>query len=140
MKVRIKKLSDNAMIPTYADPGASGFDFYATESVIIHPCASASIGTGISVEIPAGYEIQVRGRSGLAFKHDVIAHFGTIDESYRGEIRVKLWNQGEVPIHVQAGDRIAQGVLMPVEKAQFVLLTELTNTERGEGGFGHSGR
>lgn len=140
MKIGIKLLSDRAKVPTYADPGSSGFDLYATEEKILLPGMSAGVGTGIALEIPEGYEVQIRGRSGLAFKNGVVSHFGTIDSSYKGEIRGLLFNHGEDPLFIKIGDRIAQGIIAPVLRAEFDQEIELTESERGDGGFGHSGR
>ena len=137
--VRIKLLNENAVFPTYADEGAAGFDFYSTSNLVIPVGGSGIIETGLAVEIPKGYEIQARGRSGLAFVNDIIAHFGTIDESYRGEIKVKLWNLGKKPFSIKQGQRVAQGVLAPVEKAIFLESFDLSNTVRGVGGIGSTG-
>ena len=138
--VKVKKLNDLAVIPTYADSGASGFDLYSTQYKSIRAGGSAILSTGIAFEIPEGYEIQIRGRSGLAFNEGVIAHFGTIDASYRGEIKVKLFNLGYRPIGIEIGDRIAQGVLAPVERAMFIQDSNLSETERGVNGFGSTGQ
>jgi len=137
--VRIKLLNEKAVIPTYADPGASGFDFYSTSELILPVNSSGIVGTGISFQIPFGYEIQVRGRSGMAFINDILAHFGTIDESYRGEVKIKLWNLGNEPFPIKVGQRVAQGVLAPVERAIFLEAFDLSNTQRGIGGIGSSG-
>ena len=139
--VKVKKLNDLAVIPTYADEGASGFDLYSTQYKSIRAGGSAIVSTGIAFEIPEGYEIQIRGRSGLAFNEDVIAHFGTIDASYRGEVKVKLFNLGPYrDLNVEIGDRIAQGVLAPVERAVFIQDSGLNETERGVNGFGSTGQ
>lgn len=140
MLVGIKKLDDNAKIPTYADGGASGFDFYAVHDLTIASGSSGIVGTGVAFEIPTGWEIQVRGRSGLAFKNDIIAHFGTIDESFKGEVKIKLFNFGDKSLQIKTGDRVAQGVLTPVTKADFYELESLSKSKRGEGGFGSTGR
>lgn len=139
MLVRYKKLNELAKEPIYADLGAAGFDFYATNTVLIEPLGSAVIETGIAVEIPEGYEIQVRGRSGLAFNGDVFAHVGTIDCNYRGEVKIKLFNLGTKAIPILPGTRVAQGVLAPVTKADFLLSEKLSDTDRGLKGFGSSG-
>lgn len=140
MLVGIKILNGNAKIPTYADDGASGFDFYATHDLDIEPCCSGIVETGIAFEIPTGWEIQARGRSGLAFKHDIQAHFGTIDESFKGEVKIKLFNYGSKALNIKIGDRVAQGVLAPVTKAHFHELESLSKSKRGDGGFGSTGR
>lgn len=137
--VRFKRLSEKAIVPTYADPGSSGFDFYAISNQILPVGGSCIVGTGLALEIPVGYEIQARGRSGLAFNNDILAHFGTIDESYRGEVKIKLWNLGNKPYAITIGQRVAQGVLAPVDKAIFLEEFDLSRTVRGENGLGSSG-
>jgi len=137
--VRVKLLNDKAVMPTYADSGAAGFDFYAIKNLTIPVGGSGIVETGLALEIPVGYEVQARGRSGLAFKDDIIAHFGTIDESYRGEVKIKLWNLGNAPFRIIQGMRIAQGVLAPVERALFMEAFELGKTMRGVGGIGSTG-
>jgi dUTP pyrophosphatase len=97
------------------------------------------IKTGIAVELPPNFEMQIRSRSGLALKNGVQAHFGTIDHDYRGEIGVILFNFGSQPFKVEKNDRIAQAVISQFEKAHFMVVEELSETERGSGGFGHSG-
>jgi dUTP pyrophosphatase len=140
MLLGIKKLHKDAVLPTYADPGASGFDFYAINSIKIGPKCSGVVITGLAFEIPKNYEIQARGRSGLAFNSDVIAHFGTIDESFKGELKIKLFNLGDKPLIINVGDRVAQGVFAPVVKADFYERNELSESQRGESGFGHTGK
>jgi len=132
------------LIPVYATVLSAGADVRAnlTEAVIIQPGAFALILTGIKVAVPQGFEIQVRPRSGLALKHQisVLNSPGTIDSDYRGEIGVILINHGSEPFTVTPQMRIAQLVLTPVFQADFVLQEEpLAATERGDGGFGHSG-
>lgn len=130
-------------IPQYASEGAAGADLRAciTEPVCLLPGQSALIPTGIRVAIPEGFEIQVRPRSGLALKEQitVLNTPGTIDSDYRGEIGVILINHGKNPYTVTRGMRIAQMVLCPVVQAQFVPTHSLMTTERGAGGFGHTG-
>lgn len=131
-------------MPEYATSGASGADVRANinEPIAILPGQRALIPTGISVEIPHGYEIQVRSRSGLASKYGVIVlqSPGTVDADYRGEIRVILANLGEATFIVEPGMRIAQLVVAKVEQVSFVeTQEELTATARGTGGFGHTG-
>lgn len=141
--VKIKRV-DDGKTPEYKTEGAAGFDFYAIDTILLDPYFMSHTGytlrTGVMVEIPSGFEMQMRGRSGLAFHQNVMAHFGTIDSDYRGEVKVKLWNLGDSPILVSRGDRICQGVLAAVAIADFVESGELTETERGVGGYGHTGR
>ncbi|MBS0624985.1 MAG: dUTP diphosphatase [Verrucomicrobia bacterium] len=137
------QLSDEELLPVYSTERASGADLKANikEAVILAPGASILIPTGLKVAIPAGYEIQVRPRSGLALKNQitVLNTPGTIDADYRGEIGVILINHGKNPFTIEPKMRIAQLVLAPVVQADFVLHEALTSTNRGEGGFGHTG-
>lgn len=141
MILGVKKLNPDAKIPTYVDSGASGFDFYANENITIPARGRVVVETGLAFEIPKGYEIQARGRSGLAFKNNIVAaHFGTIDENYKGEVKILLYNFSNTPYLITAGDRVAQGVLAPVTRADFYETTELSDSERGPKGFGASGQ
>jgi dUTP pyrophosphatase len=130
--------------PRYADDGASGADLFAnlTDPVNIEPGVRLCIPTGVKMAIPQGYEVQIRPRSGLAFNAGitVLNSPGTIDSSYRGEIRVMLINLGSMGYTINPGDRIAQAVVCPVFKAVFVPVDSLDETERGGGGFGSSGK
>lgn len=136
-------LSEGAEAPFYASQIAAGADVRAflQQDVVIQPGETALIPTGIKVAIPEGFEIQVRPRSGLAFKNQVtvLNSPGTIDADYRGEIGVILINHGKEPFVVTNGMRIAQLIVAPVVRADFVLEAELSTTARGEGGFGHTG-
>lgn len=143
MRIGIKKLREDAVIPTYADAGASGFDFYIPKGLdaqCVWPGHAVAIPTGLAFEIPNGYEIQVRGRSGLAFKESVVCHFGTIDSSYKGEVKLLLINFGQKMLKFEPGQRVAQGVLAPVIRAEFAEVDELSDSERGANGFGSSGK
>lgn len=141
--VRIKRLphGQGLDLPRYATPGAAGMDVVSAETVGIAPGARHAVATGLAVAIPAGYEIQVRPRSGLALKHGVSVPNtpGTIDSDYRGELKVILINHGAETFAIARGDRIAQLVLAPVTKAVWDEVEELDETERGEGGFGSTG-
>jgi dUTP pyrophosphatase len=134
---------DQELLPTYATAQASGCDVKANlkEPVTIAPHSSAIIPSGIKVELPEGYEIQVRPRSGWAAKNQVtvLNSPGTIDSDYRGEICIILINHGREPFIVTPKMRIAQLVLSPVVQAEFVLAETVTSTQRGEGRFGHTG-
>lgn len=135
-----KRLDENAVIPQYAHEGDSGMDVHALEDAEIPAYHSAKMRTGIACDIPSGYELQIRPRSGLAAKKGVVAAFGTVDMGYRGEIGVTLFNHSDKPVSVAAGDRIAQIVLAPVVRANPVETHgSLSETERGEGGFGSTG-
>ncbi len=130
-------------LPKYQSAGASGFDIRAqlTSSVVLQPMQRAMIPTGLTFEIPVGFEIQARPRSGLAAKQglSVLNTPGTIDADYRGEVQIILVNLGESPVTINDQDRCAQLVIAPVIQAQFELVTELSSTERGSGGFGSTG-
>ncbi|MGC8764667.1 MAG: dUTP diphosphatase [Brevinematia bacterium] len=142
MKVKIKRLSQNAIIPEYHSSGAAGADIYAclNDDVVIMPMQISLIPTGIAVEIPEGYEIQIRPRSGLALKGIILTNApGTIDSDYRGEIKVILANLGKEHFVVRNHDRIAQMVLSKYERIEFLEVDGLTPSERGSGGFGSTG-
>ena len=140
MRIKIKKLSQDAVIPQYQTTGAAGFDFHAIEDMEIDPRRTVLVKTGLSMEIPEGYELQVRPRSGMSLKTKMrVANSpGTIDSDYRGEICIIMENMGmlgSLPFLIKKGDRIAQGVICPVVRGIFIE-DELSDTERGEGGFG----
>ena len=141
MNVKIKKLNENAVIPKYQTEGAAGFDFHATEHKEIMPGETVLIGTGLAVELPLLIELQVRPRSGISAKSKIrVANApGTIDEDFRGEIKIILDNIGVMPYTVNIGDRIAQGVLVPIRQGIFTVVKELSDTARGASGFGSSG-
>jgi dUTP pyrophosphatase len=139
MKVEIILLNENATMPEYKTSGAAGFDICASHGAWIDPNEYCSIDTGLAFCIPEGYELEIRSRSGLAFKHKVFAYNGTIDSDYRGEVKVMLHNGGDWHYTVEKGDRIAQGVIKPIIQAEFVVVEKLNETERGEGGFGSTG-
>lgn len=144
MKVKIKKLKAGAELPVQATPGAAGFDvrYLGTENVLIMPARAELIPTGLALEIEPGFEVQVRPRSGLARKEFVtVANSpGTIDSDYRGEVGVILHNFGKEPYTVTPGERIAQLVVCAVPEVELEEVEELSTTERGEGGFGSTGK
>ena len=143
VKVLLKKLSKNIIIPNYKTLGSSGLDLMSNlnEELLINPGEKNLIPTGIAVAIPQGYEIQIRPRSGLASKNGitVLNTPGTIDADYRGEIKVILINLGKEPYKITKGQRIAQMVLCPIVKAEFEEVDKLPSSERGKGGFGSTG-
>ncbi|MGI6393854.1 MAG: dUTP diphosphatase [bacterium] len=142
-KVLIKfKLENGAVIPKYESLNSSGMDVRAIKEHTINPGCFELVPTGLFPEIPEGYEIQVRSRSGLAAKQGVFVlnSPGTVDSDYRGEIKVILANIGSTPFIISAGDRIAQFVVSPVTKATAVSVETISSTERGEGGFGSTGK
>jgi dUTP pyrophosphatase len=142
-RVRFQKLRPGALAPKYMSAGAAGLDLAsaADEAISIAPGARVAVPTGLAFAIPAGFEGQVRPRSGLARKHGVTLTNapGTIDSDYRGEVQVLLVNLGDAPHVVQPGDRIAQLVIAPVVVAELEEAATLDDTARGTGGFGHTG-
>lgn len=141
MKIEIKKLHKDAIIPTYASEEAAGFDLHAIEDSTLCAGQRELVKTGLSMAIQRGYELQVRPRSGLALKHGItcLNSPGTIDSDYRGEIMVLLINHSKEDFHIKKGDRIAQAVLKEVVQASFEQVSELSSTKRGLGGFGSTG-
>lgn len=144
VKIKVKKLTHfKGELPSYQSAGASGFDIRAqlTENVVLLPGQRLLIPTGLAFEIPLGFEIQSRPRSGLSLKQgiSVVNTPGTIDADYRGEVKIILINLGQEPVTIQDQDRVAQLVLAPVFQAQMELVDDLGDTERGAGGFGSTG-
>ena len=143
MKVKIKKLNENAVIPTYGTEFSAGADLYACidEDIEIKPGETAFIGTGLSVEIPEGYGAFIYARSGLACKKGLAPanKVGVVDSDYRGEIKVALHNHSLITHTVSRGERIAQMVVAPYIKCDFIEVESLEETVRGEGGFGSTG-
>ena len=129
-------------LPAYATAGAAGMDVVAAEDVDLAPGARAAVATGFALAIPPGYEVQVRPRSGLALKHGVtcLNTPGTIDEDYRGEVKIILANLGAEPFPIRRGERIAQLVPATVTRADWREVESLDETARGQGGFGSTGR
>ena len=142
--LRVRVLTEGATEPRYASDGAAGLDLSACldAPVSLAPRGRAMISTGIAVALPAGHEGQVRPRSGLAAKHGITVTNapGTIDEDYRGEVKVLLVNLGDVPYTIEHGERIAQLVVAPVTRVAIRSVTTLEETDRGSGGFGSTGR
>lgn len=133
----------NNELPSYATNGAAGMDIRANviEPIILQPLQRALVPTGLFMEIPVGYEVQIRPRSGLAIKNGItcLNTPGTIDSDYRGEVKVILANLSNEPFTINNGDRIAQMVAASVQQCTLQLVSQLSNTERGTGGFGHTG-
>jgi dUTP pyrophosphatase len=136
--------TDDIPLPAYESEHAAGMDLRAavTETVTLQPGERKLIRTGLRIALPDGYEAQVRPRSGLALKHGITCANtpGTIDADYRGPVGVILINLGQEPFSIERGDRIAQMIVAPVTRAEWQVVTELSETERGEGGFGHTGK
>lgn len=139
MKVKIK-LSKDAHIPTYGTSGAAGLDLYASADVTIQPNERMLIPTGVAMEIPEGHFGYVMGRSGNTIKKGMIVALGTIDSDYTGEIGVMAFNQSGESISFAKGDRVAQMVILPYPKVEFNEVEELSETERGKGGYGSTGK
>jgi dUTP pyrophosphatase len=141
---RLRKELNDIPLPSYATKGSAGLDIYAAlaKPITLSRGGIEMIPTNISVEIPEGYEIQVRPRSGLAVKYGIgiLNSPGTIDSDYRGEIKIIIINFGKEDFIIQPAERIAQLVVSKVYTAKFIETEELNNTKRGEGGFGHTGR
>ena len=141
MKIRIKKLHNDAVLPSYAHGSEedAGVDLRSVERVVLSPGIAQGVPTGLAIELPSGCEAQVRPRSGLGLKHSITVNFGTIDPGYRGEIRVIMFNLGHADYVVEKGDRIAQLVISRYEAIQWEE-GDLGDSVRGAGGFGSSGR
>ncbi|MGI0534970.1 dUTP diphosphatase [Bacillus pfraonensis] len=157
LRVKIKRLNESVEIPKYAREFDAGFDLVAAEDVIINPGETKVIPTGLAFEIPPGYELQVRPRSGISRKTFLRVVLGTVDSGFRGEVGVIVSNTSylgnsitlgindehgicaSVKYEIKKGDRIAQGVIAPVETAHFVEVDKLSESERGKGGFGSTG-
>ena len=140
MLINVKKLHPDATLPTYGTAGAACFDLYAMEGAV-SPYQTAIYPTGLSFEIPKDHVMLVFSRSGHGFKDDIRLSncVGVIDSDYRGEVRVKLAADGIKPPRFNQGDRIAQAMILPIQQVSFALVDELSDTDRGTGGFGSTG-
>lgn len=142
VNIKIVNKSNNPL-PQYASVGSAGLDLraYLSEPIILKPLERIAVPTGLFIELPTGYEAQIRPRSGLAIKSGItiLNSPGTIDSDYRGEIKAILVNLSNEEFIINSGDRICQMVIAQHEQAQFQLVSTLSETDRGEGGFGHSG-
>jgi dUTP pyrophosphatase len=141
MKLKVKLVDKKATLPCYAHPGDAGLDLFSVESTEIPPGESVLIRTGLIIELPEHTEAQIRPRSGLALNHQVtlLNTPGTIDWGYRGEVKVIMINHGKKTFHVEAGMKIAQMVIKPVLTVEVAQVEELSETKRGDGGFGSTG-
>ncbi len=139
--VKVKRLSPDARIPTLAKPGDAAFDLYSAIDHVLLPGERVVVPTGLAMEIPDGYEGQVRPRSGLAMRNGVttLNTPGTIDSGYRGEVRIILINHGNAEFHIERGMRVAQLAIRPVPQVEFHETDELAHSIRGTGGFGSTG-
>ena len=138
----VKRLSDSAQVPTYGSAGAACFDLYADDTLAIAPGRAGTIKTSVSFDIPSGYVMLVFSRSGHGFKNGVrlVNSVGVVDSDYRGEVMVRLKNEGSEPFLVTLGDRVAQAMLLPVERFELVETDDVGITERGTAGFGSTGK
>jgi dUTP pyrophosphatase len=141
MKIKINKLHPDAVLPGYAHGPLedAGLDLRAIERIVLTPGVAQGVPTGLAIELPPGYEAQVRPRSGMALKHSVTVNFGTIDPGYRGEIRVIMFNLSGADYVIEKGDRVAQLIIARYEAIEWEE-AELGDSARGAGGFGSSGR
>lgn len=140
-KVYFKKLSENAVLPKYETEGAAGFDFTSAEEVVIDAHSTSLVKTDLAVELPVGYELQVRCRSGIALKTPLIVKNapGTVDSDYKGNIGIILHNLSDKPFIIEKGMRIAQGVIAKADQVEILETDTLSESERGADGFGSTG-
>jgi deoxyuridine 5''-triphosphate nucleotidohydrolase (EC 3.6.1.23) len=140
MVLKVKKLKEDVKLPVYSTDGSAGLDLFSAEEVEIPPGQWKLVGTGISIELPDGFEAQVRPRSGLALKGITVLNTpGTIDPDYRGEVKVILLNLSDQNFKVEKGMKIAQLVISKFERVKVEVVDSLSDTKRGEGGFGSTG-
>lgn len=144
MILKIFRMEHNKFVPEYKTEGAAGMDLCAaiSEPIVLKPLERKLIPTGLKIELEHGYEAQIRPRSGLSIKHGIslINCVGTIDEDYRGEVCVGLVNLSNEEYTISPDERIAQMIISRIEQAEIQVVTELSNTDRGEGGFGSTGK
>ena len=139
LQVKFKKRDPSINLPRYAKPWDSGMDIESAESAVLRPGEGKVLKTGLFPELPRGYEMQLRPRSGMSKKYPAYLNLGTIDNSYRGEIGLSVVNLSSDYMRIEKGDRIAQGVIKYVEQFEIIEADELSKTERGAGGFGSTG-
>jgi dUTP pyrophosphatase len=139
MKLSIKRLSPDAILPKYQTSGSAGFDLHSVDNYVLMPGDTILIGTGLSFEFEQGYELQIRPRSGLSAKTKLRVLLGTVDSDYRGEVKIIIENIGHMVSIIDKGDRVAQAVLAPIVQAEIVEVEELGETERSNKGFGSTG-
>lgn len=140
MKIKVKKLNPNAKIPEYAHEGDAGFDLFTVEPFELGPGERKSIPLGIAMEIPHGYVGLIWDKSGLSHKYGIKSFGGVIDSGYRGEVHAGVMNLGDTYFKFEKGQKIAQMLIQKVDTADFVEVKELSDSERGKGGFGSSGK
>lgn len=139
MKLRIKKLHPDAKVPSYAHPGDAGMDVFALESLTLAPGERGLVRTGISLEFPEGYVLLVWDKSGISIKHGITTLAGVIDSGFRGEIQIGVVNLGQEVYAFEKGAKVAQILVQPIVTAEIQEVEDLSETSRGEGGFGSTG-
>ncbi len=141
MQVKIKKLNENCILPKYQTEHSAGCDLHAVTSATVEPGETKLIGTGFAVEIPLGFAGFIFARSGMALKRGLAPanKVGVIDSDYRGEVMVAVYNHSKTTQQIEQGERIAQLVILPVYQVEFTMIDEVTETDRGAGGFGSTG-
>ena len=139
IKIKVKKLKENAIIPKYAHDGDAAMDLFSTENYTISAGKRNLVSTGIAMELPQGYFSSIRGKSGLAYKKGICILGGVIEWTYRGEYGVIVLNTGDEDFEIKKGDKVAQVVISPVAKVEIEEVKELSETNRGVGGFGSTG-
>ncbi len=137
---KFKRLKEGAIVPKFANPGDAGMDLFSTEEYVLKPGERYGFGLGITSELPEGYFVRFHPKSGLAVKNGIDVLAGVIDNGYRGEWIVVLVNLGSEPKEFKSGDKIAQAIVQKLEATEIVEVDELSETQRGEGGFGSTGR
>ncbi len=139
MKLKIKKLHSDAVFPSYAKKGDAGMDIFASETLTLNPGERGLVKTGISMEFPEGYVFLVWDKSGISTKGGVTTIAGVIDSGYRGELQIAVINLGQEPYTFEKGKKVAQGLIQPIVQAEIEEVSELSDSSRGEGGFGSTG-
>ncbi len=144
MEIKVRVVSNSGVLPAYETNGSAGMDLkaYLEEPIVLEPMDKQLIPTGVFIELPVGYEAQVRARSGLSIKHGItmVNGVGTVDSDYRGELKVPVINLGKETYTINNGDRVAQMIVAKYEKVLWEPVESLTDTKRGQGGFGHTGK
>ncbi|MFA5926929.1 MAG: dUTP diphosphatase [Patescibacteria group bacterium] len=139
MEIKVKKLHPDAILPKYALPGDAGMDLYAVEETIVEPGKIVPVPTGIAIELPEGYVSLVWDKSSIPLRYGITTMGGVIEHTYRGEYRIIMHNSSTVPHTFERGDKIAQLLIQPIVSAQIVEVGELSESLRGQGGFGSTG-
>ena len=139
MTIKIKRLVQDAKLPQYANENDAGMDFFSNEEHLLKPGERKAVSTGISMAIPAGFVGLIRDKSGIAFKHGLKTMAGVVDSGYRGEVKIVIKNLSDKDYLIEKGNKIAQMLIQPIVQKELLEVTDLDDTQRGEGGFGSSG-